>query len=106
MEAVRVIEKIDLIKEDFRSYLEEPAAKELLDKLWVFIKMNSDGQVLYLNDDGDYLPGSPLADLIKYTVAKSRKKIARPRDIESFWKLLHANDIAVSKVERSNWTKL
>ena len=106
MEAIRVTEKTDLNKADFRGYLEEQEAKELLDILWSFIKMDSDGRVLYPNDDGDYIPGTPLIDLIKYTVAKNRKKLSRPMDIESFWKLLNNNNVRVNKVERSGWIKV
>lgn len=105
MEAIRVTEKSQLNKEDFVGNIKTDAGKKLLDKLWSFIKMDSDGRVLYLGDEGNYFPGSPLYELIEYTTAKDRGNIPRPMDVERFWELLAANDVIVDKVLRKRWIK-
>ena len=106
MKAIRVTEKTQLNKEDFVSGLSSEEAKDLLEKLWQFIKMDSDGRVLYRGEEGGHFPGSTLSELIEYTTAKDRKDIPRPMDVERFWDLLAANNVTIDKVIRKMWVKM
>ncbi len=107
MEAVKVVEYPDkIVKEDFRSFLSTEKAKQLLDQLWAFIKLDPDGRILYMGDDGEYIPGSPLVDLIEYTMADDNASIDRPFDIKKFWSILKTNDITNRVDGDKKWIKL
>ena len=103
MEAVKVIEDVQkLEKGDFEGYLKGAKAKQLLDELWPFIKLDENGRILYIGENGKYIPGSPLVELIQYTTATKRSTLDRPFDIEKFWSFLAAN----GRVGDKMWTKL
>ena len=105
MEAVKVVEFPDkLMKHDFMSYLKGEKSKQLIDQLWPFIKMDPDGRILYMGEDGEQIPGSPLVDLIEYTTADDRASIDRPFDIKKFWSILATNNIVAS--DNKKWKKL
>lgn len=111
MAAIKIIEKSDeqsLVKEDLMSYMKGSKAKQLLSELWPHIKLDSDGRILYIGDEvGELIPGSPLVDLIEYTVADDRSSLERPLDIEKFWTILAANDLTNRVEEGDNkWIKL
>lgn len=107
MEAIKVVEYPDeIVKEDFKSYLKGEKAKQLLDELWPFIKLNPDGRILYVGDDGEHIPGSPLIEMIEYTTADDIASVDRPFDIKKFWSILATNNI-VDRVESDKkWIKL
>lgn len=107
MEAVKVVEYPDkIMKEDFRSFLSKEKAKLLLDQLWPFIKLDPDGRILYMGNDGEQIPGSPIVDLIKYTMADDKASIDRPFDIKKFWSILKTNDIADRVESDKKWIKI
>ena len=98
------MEKPDkIVKEDFMSYLGSKKAKQMLDELWPYIKLDSDGRILYATDDG-FIPGSPLIDLIEYTTRDDRSSLERPFDIKKFWSILSSNNVT-DRVDRK-WIKL
>ena len=107
MEAVKVVEYPEkIVKEDFMGYLKSDKARQLLDELWPFIKLDSDGRILYIGDDGVYIPGSPLVDLIEYTMVKDRGSLYRPFDIKKFWSILAANNVTDRVESDKKWIKL
>ena len=104
MEAAKIVEIPDKIaKVDFMSYLKSKKAKQMLDELWPHIKLDPDGRILYVNDDG-FIPGSPLVDLIEYTTSDDRSSLERPFDIKKFWSILSSNNVT-DRVDRK-WIKL
>ena len=99
MEAIKIVEKPDkIMKEDFASYLKGAKAKQMLNELWPFIKLDSNGRILYNGDR--VVAGSPLVDLIDYSVAKDRKKLERPFDIKKFWSILKSNELLTERVDK------
>lgn len=107
MEAVKVVEFPDkLMKHDFMSYLKGEKAKQLLDELWSFIKLDPNGRILYMVDKGEHIPGSPLIDLIEYTMTDDRASIDRPFDIKKSWSILATNNIADRVESDKKWIKL
>ena len=107
MEAVKVVEYPEkIVKEDFMGYLKSDKARQLLDELWPFIKLDSNGRILYIGDDGVYIPGSPLVDLIEYTMVKDRGSLYRPFDIKKFWSILAANNVTDRVESDKKWIKL
>jgi len=80
-------------KADIENELTDAASRELLDRIWEFIRLDERGRVRY--DDG--VTGSHLRDLLRYTAERSGP---RPEDVEKFWSLINDNHVA------SEWQSL
>lgn len=101
MEAVRVVEYPDKVvaKVNFKSYLKGEKAHQMLDELWPFIKLDADGRILYMGEDGEQIAGSPLVVLIEYATSDDRSSLERPFDIKKFWSVL-ASNVVTDRVDK------